>query len=106
MKSVSPSLWRARLTHRLALCLSLLLLSSSLPFVTHGQLQTDAETAREAAVKQASAGRKRVEFVPGRVLVRFRTDTAAKAAETRVASVKLADGAEAATEVERFEGSD
>jgi subtilisin family serine protease len=105
MKSVSPSVRRARTARRLALWLSLSLLVASLSFITHGQLQTDAEAAKELAIKQANAGHKHTEFVPGRVLVRFRTDTAAKAAESRVASLRLADGEVAATQVARFEGS-
>src|SRR2546423_1858645 len=110
MKSVSPSVRRAqqvrRRARRLTLWLSLLALVASVPFITHGKLQADADEAQAQAVRQARAGRKRVEFVPGRALVRFRTEKAALTAEARVATLTLADGAEVATQVERFEGSD
>src|SRR5205085_3755495 len=103
MKSVSPSVRRAR---RLALWSSLALLVASLAFITHGQSQADTETARETAVKQASNAHKRTEFVPGRALVRFRNETAAKAAEARITSVRVAGGEDVPAQVERFEGSD
>src|SRR5438067_7845977 len=104
MKSVSPSVWRARLTHRLALCLSLLLLSSSLPFVTHGQLQTDAPEIAGRAWDTHATG-KRAEFVPGSVLVRFRSDKAAKMAEAATAALPLADGGQVPLSIEAVAGS-
>jgi len=106
MKSVSPSVRRVRQTRRLALGLSLALLGASLSFITHGQLQADTEEARAAAVKQASAAHKRTEFVPGRALVRFRTDAAAKAAEARIASVRVSGGEDVPAQVAQFEGSE
>src|SRR5205085_10492798 len=98
MKSVSPSVRRAR---RLALWSSRALLVASLAFITHGQSQADTETARETAVKQASNAHKRTEFVPGRALVRFRNETAAKAAEAGVASGRVGGGEDVAPRLAR-----
>jgi subtilisin family serine protease len=88
------------------LCLSLLVVSvaASLPFATHGQLQTDAEQAR---VRPATwPTQRKSEFIPGSVIVRFRTDAAAVMAERAVAPLMLADGGEVAARVEKFAGSD
>src|SRR5205085_9435246 len=100
MKSVSPSVRRTR---RLALWASLALLVANLSLITHGQLPADTEAARAAAVKQASNAHKRTEFVPGRALVRFRTETAARAAESRIASVRVAGDENVPAQIERFE---
>src|SRR5437764_9300706 len=105
MKSVSPSVRRARQARnarRLVLWLSLSLLGCGVPFITHGQLQAELETGRATASQQARAGRKPAEFVPGRALVRFRTEAVAKSAEARVASVELDNGTQAAAQIERF----
>ncbi len=107
MKSVSPSVQHLRRNaRRLTLWFGLLLLAGSVPFITHGQRQADDEQAAMVAVRTAQAGHKRAEFVPGSVLVRFRTDAAAKTAERNVAALQLADGAQVETQVERFAGSD
>jgi subtilisin family serine protease len=78
-----------------------LLVAVVFPFATHGRLQTDAEPADAATVKPT-----RAEFVPGSVLVRFRSDEAAKLAERTATALQLPDATQAPMRVERFEGSD
>ena len=107
MKFVSPSVHgprRARRSRRLAFGLSLLLVTASIPFVSHGKLQAHDERAtflRAAQDKDNGA-----EFVPGNVLVRFRSDAAAKTAEYAVTSLRMANEGQVAARVEQFEGSD
>ncbi|HEX8071798.1 MAG TPA: S8 family serine peptidase, partial [Pyrinomonadaceae bacterium] len=112
MKSVSPSSPRRRPSGRgrtrratpwLGLAL-LLAVAAACPFVTHGSLQTGADETAPRGV--ARAGEKPKEFVPGRVLVRFRSDTAAKAAESSVSALAKPGGETFGVRVERFEGSE
>ena len=99
---------RAASTRRFTLLPSLLLAAALAPFVTHGA-QDDApapRVVRARAGKSAAAG---ADFVPGHVLVRFRSEAAARRTETprtgRALMLASAD-TEIAAHVERFEGSD
>src|SRR5205085_7124566 len=80
MKSVLSSVRRVRSMRRLMLGLSLALTAACLPFISHGQLQ-ETETAQRATVRPAGAKHRGAAYVPGSVLVRFRTDAAAQTAE-------------------------
>ncbi len=97
MKSVPSSARRAR---RLVFWLSLsLLVAAGFAFGTHGERQI-------VSAQAAPADGKRAPFVPGRVLVRFRTDAQARAAEQSVAALATAGNTETQARVERFAGSD
>ncbi len=106
MKSVSPRVRpRPRRVHRFALALGLLLtLAAGLPFITHGTLQTEDERATFA--RPAAEKRNGAEFVPGRAIVRFRSDAAAQAAEAAVTGLSIANERQIAARIERFEGSE
>ncbi len=106
MKAVSPSVRPARRNaRRLTLWLSLLLVTASLSFITHGRLQAD-EGRATAGARRTIADKVDAPFVAGNVLVRFRSETAAKTAAASVAALRLADGGDAPLRLERFEGSD
>ncbi len=108
MKSVSPSArpaWRS--TRRLTLWLGLLLLAGSVPFITHGQRQADGERATTFGAPRTIVDKlDDAPFVPGHVLVRFRSDALAERAEAASAALTLADGEDAAVQVEQFDGSE
>ncbi|MGH9941250.1 MAG: S8 family serine peptidase [Pyrinomonadaceae bacterium] len=111
--SVSPSEPQATHTSRrrgsLTLLLAFLLLTAGLPVASRGQQAEDAQAQEEPTFGRdsAPAGKKGgAEFVPGQVLVRFRTDTAAKRAEIAPAALRAIDGEELSVRVSRFGGSD
>jgi hypothetical protein len=97
---------------RFTLLLSLLLVAALVPFVTHGAGGGPQEDDPAPTSARARAGKSRApaaEFVPGRVLVRFRSEAAARLTETpRTGRALMLGGAdtEIAAHVERFEGSD
>ncbi|MDT7543456.1 MAG: hypothetical protein QOE33_3360, partial [Acidobacteriota bacterium] len=115
--SVSPFLPRlARARRRPALLLGLLLVAAALiPFITHGAGASQTEPAprhlrRAVAVKGETRA---PEFVPGHVLVRFASESAAQGDETTGggrssgrAMLLDAGGEQINAQVERFEGSD
>jgi subtilisin family serine protease len=114
--SVSPSLKLARRAgarrRRTTLLLSLLLVAALLPFTTHGAGGQEDDAAPLVAHRAASKSEARgAEFVPGQLLVRFRSDAAAQSFETVSratgrALVATEDGEQVSARVERFEGSD
>ncbi|HEX8181834.1 MAG TPA: S8 family serine peptidase [Pyrinomonadaceae bacterium] len=111
MKSVSPvrhAPQRARVARRLTLWLSLLVIAAaSLPFITHGQQTSNADEAKQpSAAHPAWQTRHKADFLPGSVIVRFRTDAAAVTAERGIAALKLEDGGETGARVEKFVGSE
>ncbi|HLL16691.1 MAG TPA: S8 family serine peptidase [Pyrinomonadaceae bacterium] len=98
----------SRGARRAILVTGLFAVVAGLPYVNAGAWQQEEE-ARPRAKSQASAkGQANIiegaEFVPGDVLVRFRTDTAAKTAESVSMPLRADDGGE--VKFERFKGSD
>jgi hypothetical protein len=99
-----------RAARRFSLVVSLFALVASIPFVNAGAWQQQAEEATRprAASQSAAKGQANIidgaEFVPGDVLVRFRTETAAKSAEAVALPLRAADGGEVV--FERFDGSE
>ncbi|HKP71450.1 MAG TPA: S8 family peptidase, partial [Pyrinomonadaceae bacterium] len=103
-RKLAPSS-RAR---RLALVVGLLVVAASVPLVSHGAFQQDEikppSSSRKASVKGETQAAP--DFAPGRVLVRFRTDTLARGAETLSGAVRSKDGKrDIPTRLQRFEGS-
>jgi hypothetical protein len=100
-------LGRAR---RLVLVVSLFAVAASLPFVNAGawQQQDEDEARSQRRSQPAAKGQANIidgaEFVPGEVLVRFRSETAAKTAEAVALPLRAADGGEVS--VEHFGGSE
>ncbi|HYP02134.1 MAG TPA: S8 family serine peptidase [Pyrinomonadaceae bacterium] len=101
---------RLRRVRRFALVTSLLLVAASLPFISHGAGQGEEVQPRRKSAQTAAKGQANIvegaEFVPGEVLVRFRTDAAAKTAEAAPASLRAEDGGGGIVTFARFEGSD
>jgi subtilisin family serine protease len=110
MKSVSPSVRRARLVRRparlLTLGLSLLVVLATIPFVTHGQSDAAPSPPDLPPARTPFNGKTHTEFVPGHVLVRFRDNTAALRAERNLTSIAPGEGAAQPARVTRFGGSD
>jgi subtilisin family serine protease len=109
---VSPfarRLARTASTRRFALLLSLLLVAALVPFATHGAGGGQDATAPRTT-KAAKSGEPAAEFVPGHVLVRFRSETVASQAEALPtighAAMRNGVASEIGARVERFEGSD
>ncbi|MDQ3134563.1 MAG: hypothetical protein M3Q76_07135, partial [Acidobacteriota bacterium] len=73
----------------LPLLLAFLLLTASLPSTATLAQSPIAATAASAATKENGGG---TEFVPGQVLVRFRSDAAAKSAEPALGVLRAVDG--------------
>jgi hypothetical protein len=114
---VSPfarQLARTASARRFTLLLSLLLVAALIPFATHGagaaQDHPAPRSVRSSSGRGAKSREPVAEFVPGHVLVRFRSEAAARRAEAvpSVGRAAVLDGAgsEIAARVERFEGSD
>jgi subtilisin family serine protease len=81
--------------------------AASLPFINAGaspQQQEDQPRKSQITLKGQANIVEGAEFVPGDVLVRFRTDAAAKTAEAAPVSLRAADGGEVT--FQRFEGSE
>ncbi|HEX8162692.1 MAG TPA: S8 family serine peptidase [Pyrinomonadaceae bacterium] len=114
---VSPfarRLARAASARRFTLLLSLLAVAALAPFATHGA--QDAPAPRSAAKSRGKVA----DFVPGHVLVRFRSEAAARRVESAPGTVRgttllrpphgaVLDGTgyeQIEARVERFEGSD
>jgi subtilisin family serine protease len=116
--SVPPffrNLTRAVAARRLTIILSLVFAAAvTAPFVTEGAREQRSEESAPFRLRRAGAkpvAADAAEFVPGSVLVRFRTETAARKAEGTPATgrgVVLDDGAngQIGATVTRFEGSD
>ncbi|HYG81501.1 MAG TPA: hypothetical protein VD861_13985, partial [Pyrinomonadaceae bacterium] len=84
----------------LSLFLGLVLLAGALPLVSRAQLQTAA--APDPGRKHPGA-----EFVPGEILVRYRTDEVARSSESEPApSLPVGRARKIPYAVERFEGSE
>jgi subtilisin family serine protease len=102
---------RAGTHRRFTLFFGLLLVAAILvPFATHGAGGQD-ESAPRVQRAASKSGARAAEFVPGRVLVRFRSEAAAESVETVSRSTGRAllateDGEQVSARVERFEGSD
>ena len=99
---------RARLARRLILVLSLFAAAAIVPFINAGAWQEEYEVHPPRTRSTAKAQSHTIdgaEFVPGEVLVRFRSDAAAKHAEAAPLSLRAEDGGGLVT-FERFEGSD
>jgi subtilisin family serine protease len=98
---------RARAARRFALVLSLFVVAACVPFIKAGAWQQEEAQPRKSQV--AAKGQASViegaEFVPGEVLVRFRSDAAAKTAEAAPMSLRSA-GDDGDVTFQRFEGSD
>jgi subtilisin family serine protease len=109
-----PQLARRAGARRLTLILSLLLITAAVvPFVTRGargQSDSAPQVLRRASAKSEATRASSAEFVPGHVLVRFRSEAAAARAEASPtisrATILDATSPEIAARVERFEGSD
>jgi subtilisin family serine protease len=99
---------RARAARRIALVVSLLVVAAGLPYVNAGAWQQEEEVRPRSKSQPAAKGQANIvegaEFVPGDVLVRFRTETAAKTAEAASLPLRAADGGEVS--VEQFGGSE
>jgi subtilisin family serine protease len=103
---------RLRAARRVVLVAGLFALVASIPFVNAGAWQQEEEArprSQQQRSQPAAKGQANIvegaEFVPGDVLVRFRTETAAKTAEAVAVPLRAAgDGGEVI--VERFEGSE
>jgi subtilisin family serine protease len=98
---------RTRAARRLFLVLGLFAVAACLPFINAGASQQEEVQTRKSPV--AAKGQANIvegaEFVPGEVLVRFRTDAAAKSAEVSPMSLQRAvDGGQVT--FQRFSGSD
>jgi subtilisin family serine protease len=98
---------RALRARRVVLIVSLFLVAASIPFISHGAGQDQELPTRNSqpSAKGLANITEGAEFVPGEVLVRFRTDAAAKRAEAAPQSLRAGDDGDAVT-FERFEGSD
>jgi subtilisin family serine protease len=98
---------RAHAARRFALVLGLFLCAASVPYINAGASQQEANRERMSAV--APKGQANIvegaEFVPGEVLVRFRSDAAAKSAEAAPMSLRQAEDDGDVT-FQRFAGSD
>ncbi|HYG09677.1 MAG TPA: S8 family serine peptidase, partial [Pyrinomonadaceae bacterium] len=98
---------RVRRARRVVLVVSLFAAVAALPHINAGAWQQEDETPRSKA-QPALKGQANViegaEFVPGEVLVRFRTETAAKTAEAVALPLRAAEGVEA--NIEFFGGSE
>ncbi|HZH91863.1 MAG TPA: S8 family peptidase, partial [Pyrinomonadaceae bacterium] len=95
----------ARAARRIALVVSLLAVAAGIPYVNSaGAWQQDEEVRPrlKSVVKGQANIVEGADFVPGEVLVRFRTETAAKTAE----SALRADDDDGQVSVERFGGSE
>jgi subtilisin family serine protease len=82
-------------------------LAAGLPYIKAGAWQQEEERPRKSQIVAKGAANivEGAEFVPGEVLVRFRTDAAAKSAEASPMSLQReVDGGEVS--FQRFEGSD
>jgi len=99
---------RVRAARRVVLVASLFAVVASLPYVNAGAWQQEAEEVRPTKAHPTVKGQANIvegaEFVPGDVLVRFRTETAAKSAESVVLPLRAQDGVEAT--LESFGGSE
>ncbi|HEY9404207.1 MAG TPA: hypothetical protein VIQ24_16230, partial [Pyrinomonadaceae bacterium] len=77
---------RALATRRIALFIGLFAVVAGLPYVNAGAWQQDEQARPRANSQTPAKGQANIvegaQFVPGQVLVRFRTDTAAKTAES------------------------
>ncbi|CAN5378403.1 hypothetical protein BH18ACI2_BH18ACI2_26060 [soil metagenome] len=106
--TVFPFTLRAARRHSLAFLLACSFLAASLPFgSSQAQSQDAGETAAHEPLRATTKGPRHAEFVPGEVLVRFRSDAAAKGVEAAgVAALRSFDGQEIDARVERFGGSD
>jgi subtilisin family serine protease len=95
-----------RAARRLVLVLSLFAVAASLPFINAGasQQQEDKPTRSQPTLKGEANIVEGAEFVPGDVLVRFRTDAAAKTAEAAPVSLRATGGGDVT--FHRFEGSE
>jgi subtilisin family serine protease len=98
---------RARAARRIALVFSLFVVAAGLPYVNAGAWQQDEEI-RPLRSPSALKGQANIiegaDYVPGEVLVRFRTDAAAKTAEEISLPLRAAEGEEMS--LERFGGSE
>ncbi|HEX8424638.1 MAG TPA: S8 family serine peptidase, partial [Pyrinomonadaceae bacterium] len=98
---------RTRAARRLLLVLSLFTVAASLPFINAGAWRQEEDQLRKSPV--AAKGKASViagaEFVPGEVLVRFRSDAAAKSAEVAPMSLRREVG-DGEVSFQRFAGSD
>ncbi|HEX8650835.1 MAG TPA: FG-GAP-like repeat-containing protein [Pyrinomonadaceae bacterium] len=90
---------RARSVRGLSLLLSLLLLCALAPFASRAQLHPSNPA-------DANGKRTPVEFVPGEILVRYRSETAARMGEAQTSATLFKGGKEIPMSVERFDGSD
>ncbi|HZH32335.1 MAG TPA: S8 family serine peptidase [Pyrinomonadaceae bacterium] len=101
-------LGRARAARRVALVASLFVLAASLPFASAGAWQQDEAARRPEGSPRAAKGQANViagaEFVPGEVLVRFRTETAAETAEAVAMPLGVEVGLEMS--IEQFDPSE
>jgi subtilisin family serine protease len=98
---------RARAARRFALVLSLFAVAASLPFIDAGAWQQENGLPRGSQTSAKGQGNiiDGAEFVPGEVLVRFRSDAAAKSAELAPMSLRQSDDGGLVT-FRHFEGSD
>ncbi|HJR09125.1 MAG TPA: S8 family serine peptidase [Pyrinomonadaceae bacterium] len=99
---------RALRARRFVLIVSLFLVAASLPFISHGAGQDQEIATRNSrpAIKGVANITEGAEFVPGEVLVRFRTDAAAKTAEAAPQSLRAEDGGGDVVTFEDFGGSE
>ncbi len=100
---------RTRAARRIALVFSLFVVAAGLPHVNAGAWQQEEEIRpRTSPSSSALKGQANIvegaDFVPGEVLVRFRTETAAKTAEAVSLPLRAADDGDVS--VERFGGSE
>ncbi|MCA1568440.1 MAG: S8 family serine peptidase [Acidobacteria bacterium] len=100
---------RVRAARRVALAVSLFALVAAIPFVNAGAGQQQEEVRPRSKAQQPTAkGQANIidgaEFVPGDVLVRFRTESAAKTAEAVALPLRAAHGGEVS--LEHFGGSE
>lgn len=89
---------RARAARRIFLVVGLFTVAASLPYVNvgAGQQELEAEVRPLRKSQPVAKGQANItdgaEFVPGEVLVRFRSETAAKTAEAAPMPLRVADG--------------
>ena len=99
---------RTRAARRLVFIVSLFAIAATIPFINAGAWQQEQEF-QPRRTQPATKGQANIvagaEFVPGEVLVRFRTDAEAKTAEAAPASLRAEDGGGEVT-FQRFGGSD
>ncbi|HEY0083137.1 MAG TPA: S8 family serine peptidase, partial [Pyrinomonadaceae bacterium] len=99
---------RTRAARRALFIAALLAVAAALPFLNAGaseQQQDEVSPRRSPAVAKGQANIvDGAPFVPGQVLVRFRSESAAKTAETLSLPLRAADGGQVS--LERFSGSE